>query len=142
MCADEACFGLVASSFQFFTRLAAVFALAWQLPFCFVEFSHRRGRDLPELNLALGVDVVVTASYAGQLAGIDSGNVGELSTRPVLRRNYSCDVRTLAERLSQFGLACLIQMGQNRCEQVRVLHGRFARQVPDLSQLLDRKSVV
>jgi hypothetical protein len=26
MCADEACFGLVASSFQFFTRLAAVFA--------------------------------------------------------------------------------------------------------------------
>jgi hypothetical protein len=25
MCADEACFGLVASSFQFFTRLAAVF---------------------------------------------------------------------------------------------------------------------
>ena len=33
-----------------------MFALAWQLPFCFVEFSHRRGRDLPELNLALGVD--------------------------------------------------------------------------------------
>ena len=26
MCADEACFGLVASSFQFFSRLAAVFA--------------------------------------------------------------------------------------------------------------------
>ena len=26
MCADEACFGLVASSFQFFTRLTAVFA--------------------------------------------------------------------------------------------------------------------
>jgi hypothetical protein len=28
MCADEACFGLVASSFQFFTRLAAVFSIA------------------------------------------------------------------------------------------------------------------
>ena len=26
MCADEACFGLVASSFQFFTCLTAVFA--------------------------------------------------------------------------------------------------------------------
>ena len=73
--------------------------LAGQLLFCFVEFCYRRGRNLTELDLPLRVDVVVTTSYAGQLAGVDSGNVGELSTCSVLRRNDGCNVGTFACRL-------------------------------------------
>ena len=54
-------------------------------------------------------------------------NVGELSTRSVLRRDDSCNVGTFASSLSQFGKACLIQVGQNT---LRAAHPFFTKALP------------
>ena len=85
--------------------------LVWQLLSCFVEFFYRGGRDLPELDIALGA-VVGSIVSDGQLAGIDSANVGDLSTCPVLCVDDGCDVRTSASQLFGFGQVQVIDVGQ------------------------------
>ena len=66
-----------------------------RLLFCFVKLFHRGGRDLPELEIALGA-VVGSIFSDGQLAGIEGGNVGDIPTCSVLCHDDGCDIRPFA----------------------------------------------
>jgi len=107
------------------------------LLFCFVKFFHRRGRDLPEFNLALGVDVD-SIFQDGQLAVIDSGNVGDLSTCSVLCHDDASDVRTFSCCLTSFELEGIIVIcvGYNCFEQFLVIHGTFTCRLFGFKQVL------